>query len=138
MVERTHLQLKDALRACGAAADWPRHLPWVLLGMLTMPKEDSNISSAEVVFGAPLVLPGQLPGVPGTSPPVFQQDVCAAPSSIPSRGPPADPAVEKIPKQLQEAAFVYVRQGGHKTPLATANSSPFAVISLSPKFFVID
>ena len=61
MVERSHRQLKDALRA---GADWPSHLPWVLLGLLTAPKEDSSISSAELLYGAPLVLPGQLPGVP--------------------------------------------------------------------------
>ena len=61
MVERSHRQLKDALRA---GADWPSHLPWVLLGLLTAPKEDSSISSAELLYDAPLVLPGQLPGVP--------------------------------------------------------------------------
>ena len=31
MVERSHRQLKDALRACLAGPTWPDHLPWVLL-----------------------------------------------------------------------------------------------------------
>jgi transposase InsO family protein len=33
LVERTHRQLKDALRARQAGVDWPAHLPWVLLGL---------------------------------------------------------------------------------------------------------
>ena len=32
-VERSHRQLKDALRAHATGADWPSHLPWVLLGL---------------------------------------------------------------------------------------------------------
>ncbi len=64
MVERVHRQLKDALRARGAGPAWHSHLPWVLLGLHAAPKEDSAVSSAELVTGTPLVLPGQLLHVP--------------------------------------------------------------------------
>jgi transposase InsO family protein len=60
MVERSHRQVKDSLRARLAGPDWPSHLLWVLLGLHAAPKEDTNISSAELVFGAPLALPGEL------------------------------------------------------------------------------
>ncbi len=50
MVERAHRQLKDALRAHQAANYWPEHLPWVLLGLRAAPKEDSGVSSAEMVL----------------------------------------------------------------------------------------
>ena len=56
MVERCHGQLKAALRARLASTEWPEHLPWVLLGLRTAPKEDSAISSAELMFGTPLSL----------------------------------------------------------------------------------
>jgi transposase InsO family protein len=46
MVERTHRQLKAALRARLGGSRWPEHLPWVLLGLRTAPKEDSGISAA--------------------------------------------------------------------------------------------
>jgi transposase InsO family protein len=59
MVERMHRQLKDALRAHGAGAAWHSHLPWVLMGLCAAPQEDSAVSSAELVTGTPLVLPGQ-------------------------------------------------------------------------------
>jgi hypothetical protein len=42
LVERTHRQLKDALRARQAGVDWPAHLPWVLLGLRAAPKEVSG------------------------------------------------------------------------------------------------
>jgi transposase InsO family protein len=57
IVERAHRQIKDALRACLDGAEWPLHLPWVLLQ--AAPKEDSAISSAELVFGAVFTLSGQ-------------------------------------------------------------------------------
>jgi hypothetical protein len=56
MVERTHGQLKAALRAQFAGSRWPEHLPWVLLGLRTAPKEDSGVSAAELVYGAALAL----------------------------------------------------------------------------------
>jgi hypothetical protein len=59
MVERSHRQLKDALRARLAGVNWYQHLPWVLLGLRAAPKEDSAVSSAELVYGASPSLPGE-------------------------------------------------------------------------------
>ncbi len=66
MVKRTHRQLKDVLRARLAGPRWPEHLPWVLFGLRAVPKEDSGLSSAKLVFGMPLTLPCQLLAVPET------------------------------------------------------------------------
>ena len=49
MVERVHRQLKESLKARLATADWPQHLPWVLMGIRNAPKEDSGRSAAELV-----------------------------------------------------------------------------------------
>jgi len=70
MVERSHRQLKNSLRARLAANDWPDHLPWVLLGLRAAPKEDANVSSAELVYGTPLSLPGEF--VQGKEPPAAE------------------------------------------------------------------
>ena len=59
MVEKTHGQLKAALRVRQAGSRWPEHLPWVLLGLRTAPKEDSGVSAAELVYGAALALPAE-------------------------------------------------------------------------------
>ncbi len=58
MVERVHRQVKEALQARAAQNDWPAHLPWVLLSLRAAPKEDSRVSSAELVYGARLNIPG--------------------------------------------------------------------------------
>ena len=50
LVERFHRRLKDALRSRAAAADWHDHLPWVLLGIRTAFREDSEFSLAEAVY----------------------------------------------------------------------------------------
>jgi hypothetical protein len=42
-------------------------LPWVLLGIRTAPKEDLRTSSAELVYGAPLTVPGDFVATPTTS-----------------------------------------------------------------------
>jgi hypothetical protein len=55
-VKRLHGILKDALRACAAAANWAQELPWVLLGLGAQPREDTGLSAAEAVFETPIVL----------------------------------------------------------------------------------
>ena len=138
MVERCPCQLKDALRACSAVGDWLSHLLWVLLELRAAPKEYSGISSAEVAYGAPLVLPSQLSGVPESPLAVFKEDISVAPPFIPSRGPATSPPdFNQIPKQLQEATFVYVCRGGSKPPLTPVYSGPFVVVSRSPKYCIL-
>jgi hypothetical protein len=50
MVERAHRSLKAALMARCAGNNWVSHLPWVLLGLRTMPRERLRVSSAEMVY----------------------------------------------------------------------------------------
>jgi transposase InsO family protein len=57
-MERFHRRLKNSLRARLANSGRPQHLPWVMLGLRAAPREDSGLSAAELVFGAPLSLPG--------------------------------------------------------------------------------
>jgi transposase InsO family protein len=67
LVKRAHRRLKDTLKAKLAGTSWPTHLPWVLLGLRAAPREDSGVSTAELVYGAPLNLPGSL--IPTAKPP---------------------------------------------------------------------
>jgi cleavage and polyadenylation specificity factor subunit 1 len=56
-VQRLHRRLKDALCARAAAATWSKQLPFVLLRLRAQPREDTGLSPAEAVFGAPIVFP---------------------------------------------------------------------------------
>jgi hypothetical protein len=38
---------------------WSEELPFVLLGLWSQPREDTGLSTAEAVFGAPIVLPNE-------------------------------------------------------------------------------
>ena len=60
LVERFHRRLKESLKACLKGPDWADQLPWIVLGLRTEPKEDLNSSTAELVYGAPLMVPGEL------------------------------------------------------------------------------
>ena len=64
MVERFHRHMKTALKARLRGPDWIDELPWVLLGIRTAPKEDLATSSAELVYGAPLTVPGSFVATP--------------------------------------------------------------------------
>ena len=59
IVERVNRTLKTALKASRSPSEWHDNLPWILLVLCNLSKEDmSRISPNEVVFGEPLRLPG--------------------------------------------------------------------------------
>ena len=60
MIERFHRTLKTALKARLTGPNWVKELPWVLLGLRTTPKEDLGTTSAKLVYGEPLTIPGEL------------------------------------------------------------------------------
>ena len=60
LVDRFHRTLKTALRAQLDHIHWEKQLPLVLLGLRSAVKIDLNCSSAELVHGTTLTLPGQL------------------------------------------------------------------------------
>ncbi|XP_076062485.1 uncharacterized protein LOC143037812 [Oratosquilla oratoria] len=59
MMERFHRTFKVALIPRCSISTWGTQLPWVLLALRTMTKEALSISPAEMVFGDPLVVPGE-------------------------------------------------------------------------------
>ena len=141
MVERVHRQLKDTLRAREAGAEWPEHLPWVLLGLHAAPKEISGISSAQLVLGQPLVLPGELKDVAEAPAEDFSTQLASA-DSPPTCQPHSYAAVAAsnitISKQLQEAHYMYVRRGGTIPPLSQVYSDPYHVLHAGPKVFTLE
>ena len=140
MIERFHRQLKDSLRARLAASDWLSHLPWILLGLWSAPKEDHNVSSAELLCGVPLTLPGEL--LESEEPPAatFLEKLRQTSTSfLPTRpvagpSPSADP-----PKALRTADFVFIRKvGAPGPPLSPLYKGPYKVVARGPKFFKLE
>ncbi len=114
MVERCHGQLKAALWPWLASTEWPEHLPWVLLGLRTTPKEDSAISSAELMFGTLLSLPAEF--IPDAEP--SAEHFLARFRGMEMRAPMPLTYAEvaaKPPMALMEASHVHQTWRGHYT-----------------------
>ena len=139
MVERAHRQLKDALRAHEAGADWPDHLAWVLLGLRAAPKESSGLSSAQLVFGQPLILPGELKDVHEAPPDLFNsllQSPEPPPTCQPRTYVDVASSPPQVPVHLQQARFVYIRRGGmHHSSSGTSLRGALLRAARGPQIF---
>jgi transposase InsO family protein len=138
LVERFHRQLKDALRARLAGVHWAEHLPWVLLGLRAAPKEDSNISSAEMLYGSPLTLPGELAGASEVTAAELVERIRSGAGPLPplpTRLPEAAGPLS-VPDVLQRATHVYILRGGVIPPLAPRYQGPYLVVQKEPKRFL--
>jgi hypothetical protein len=138
IVERSHRRLKDALRAPVAGHDRPNHLPWVLLGLRAAPKEDTNISSTELCFGASLTLPGEFIAVPEPPPQEFVDSLRVAPPPPSTRPQPCGQVAAALPASLLQAKFVYIRHGGPVPSLQPLYGGPYRVVSSSDKCFTVE
>ena len=76
LVERLHRTLKTAIMS-HECTSWTEALPIVLLGIRTVYKEDLQSSAAELVYGEPLRIPGELlvPTAPNMEPTIFIQEL---------------------------------------------------------------
>ena len=139
-MERFHRQLKEALRARLDSQDWPSHLPWVMLGLRSAPKEDCGLSSAEMVYGEALTLPGEFLE---TSTPPGDSFLQLLRERMSRFQPPPTRPVEAKPVSQQEAAlhkadYVYVKKGAVASSLSPLYSGPYRVISRGEKTFQVD
>jgi hypothetical protein len=110
-----------------------------MLGLQAAPKEISGISSAEAVYGQPLILPGELPPVDEVAPTEFRDKLSS--SSLPATCQPCSYAeVAAVPPvgQLLSTKVVYIKRGGSGPPLAPVYSGPYVVVQSGAKFFVVE
>jgi transposase InsO family protein len=141
LVERFHRHLKSALRARLTNPNWVDELPWVLLGIRTAPKEDLRTSSAELVYGAPLTVPGDFVATPttSTSPTTLLRTLHSKVQTfkpIPTSRHGTQPS--SIPQSLHHCQYVFVRRDCHRSPLDRPYEGPFKVVKPGNKVFTID
>ena len=141
LVERFHRHLKSALRARLTGPNWIDELPWVLLGIRTAPKEDLGCSSADLVYGSPLTVPGDFIAKEGQ-----HTDHNSQLQQLRERVGTLAPVPTSrhgivsvsVPAKLQQAQYVFVRRDAHRTPLQRPYEEPFRVIETEPKTFKLD
>ena len=141
LCERFHRSLKAAIRASLTDDGWVDRLPWVMLGLRTAPKEDLRASSAELVYGQPLRVPGDF--IPtATAPWSAAQERTSLQDRV--RGftpvPTSQHGLPKacVPPSLRTAGYVFIRHDAHRGPFRPPYDGPFRVLEAGDKAFLVD
>jgi hypothetical protein len=95
------------------------------------------VSSAEMLHGLPITLPGQfLEAIEPLASNFLQQlQDTVVTQLFPTQPVPACRSSDILPKGLMEASYVYLRRDGNKPPLAQLCQGPYAVVKRGPKVF---
>ena len=105
--------------------------------MRANPKDDTGLSVSEAVYGSPLTLPGELVDIPELLPDAFLRKVNRAIDGF-AVSPPHHvcpvPSVQ-LPAALVSAKYVFVREDGVISSLATCYRGPYLVIDRQDKYF---
>ena len=125
-------------RSCSTGSgSWLDHLPFVLLGMRTAVRDDSDCSPADLLYGAPLCLPGDMfsPSDPQPMPSDFARRLrvvlgAAAPIPIVHNRAP----VSRVDPALRSASHVFLRVDAVRRPLVPPYLGPFQVLGHSEDF----
>ena len=142
MVERMHRQLKAALTSQTNPNQWSETLPLVLFGMRTVVKEDIKASSAEMVFGSTLRIPGEFfndsfsnsldPTSYVTSLKTKMRQLKITPASHHTSKPVYQP------RFLNTCTHCFVRDDRVRPPLSAPYKGPYKVVFRRDKHFTLD
>ena len=142
LVERQHRRMKESLKSrLGTRPDWHRELWAVLLGIRTTPRDEIGGSTAELVFGTPITVPGDLvadkefqPATGETLKRVRQMVAGRVPAPMSRHCAPAT----HMPKELTSCKYVWVRVDKVVDPLAAKYTGPYRVLERHEKAFRLD
>ena len=129
-------------RSCASGSGtWLDHLPFVLLGMRTAVRNDSDCSPANLLYGSPLRLPGDMfsPSEPPPMPSDFARRLrvvlgSAVPMPVIHHGTP----VSRVDPALRSASHVFLRVDAVRKPLVPPYLGPFRVLGHSDSFKTFD
>ena len=142
MVERLHRQLKAAIKARGDTPNWTKELPFVLLGIRTSIKEDLKCSSAELVYGENLRVPGDVLIPPTSSDEPTSEFVKLIRDAMINTTPTDTRKTRQVniyvPTDLDKTDYVFVRVDKVKTAMVSPYEGPFKVIKRMRKYFVLE
>ena len=119
---------------------WLQHLPFVLLGMRSSIREDSQCSPSDLVFGAPLRLPGDM--LSPSDPAPLASDFAARLRSVMTAAVPMPVSYHgcqpfRLDPALQSSSHVFLRVDAVRRPLVPPYVGPFKVLRRGPKTFDI-
>ena len=143
MVERFHRQLKAALKCHSNPQQWIDSLPLVLLGIRTALKHDLKCTTAELVYGVTLRLPGDFFATPQThalsDPASYVDRLKDTMNNIQYRSSRRPSQTSTfVHKDLNQCTHVFVRHDAIKPPLQPTYDGPFKVIDRKERHFVVE
>lgn len=139
IIERWHRTIKSAIK-CHKTDKWMDVLPFVLLGLRSIHKEDLGATSAELVYGTTLRLPSEFFHDSGTD--------CNAPDYVtkiknclqdikPVQTSKHTSRSVFVEQRLNTCSHVFVRTDAVRTPLQPTYKGPFPVSERRDKYFKI-
>ena len=143
LIERFHRHLKASLKAYHNPIHWTDSLPMVLLGVRTQLKEDLQCTTAELVYGTTLRLPGEFFDV-------NKMDATSDPASYVTRLKQvmrhlkASPVHQQkltntyVSPDLQSCTHVFVRHDVVRKSLQQPYNGPYKVLMCTDKYFLLD
>ena len=143
IIEHFHRQLKASLKAQVSPTHWVDSLPLVLLGIREALKDDMQCSTAELVYGTALRLPGEFfhnsdnaeldnPSSYAARLRLTMQKLQATPvRSQPQRK-------VHVCKELASCTRVFVRNDTVRKPLQQPYTGPYRVLQRSDKHYTVD
>ena len=140
LVERFHRHLKGVLKASPDPTDWGDMLPMVLLGIRTSLKQDLKSSTAELVYGTTLRLPGDFFQSTTTQldPVTYVTRLSTAMQQLqPPKVRQQSPRKSHVSEDLQTCTHMFVRHDAVKRPLRQPYDGPFEVIKRHDKHFTL-
>ena len=109
LVERFHISLETFLHARLAGSDWFDHLPLVMLGLWTTPRDRTGFSASKAVYGTSLCLLGEFLDSVNLPPREFldriQSSLCGL--TLPPPHHVTHPS-ELVPAALASSEYVFV------------------------------
>ena len=129
-------------RAQSLSHSWSELLPLVLLGIRTAIKENLQFSTAELVYGTTLRLPGELISPSPVLTPSDHSDYITrlrsfmAQLKATSRTPGEHQTF--IHPSLSTSTHVFVRRDSVKRPLQRPYDGPYKILNRTDKYFTID
>lgn len=141
MVERFHRQLKAAIK-CHETSRWTETLPTVLMGIRAAWKDDLASTSAELVYGEPLRLPGEFLQIARAT---VEDDTGSFLKELrrhfnelrPVEGTRHGVKQHFVFKDLPTASHVFLRDDTVKSPLQQPYTGPYQVIRRHERAYAI-
>ena len=142
LVERLHRQLKGALKGHPHQEHWTDALPLVLLGIRTSLKEDMGCTTAELVYGTTLRLPGAYfspqPADTSLDPSSYVAKLRSRMQVLKATPPRSVSSQEDNRDTLKDATHVFIRHDAVRKPLQPPYDGPYKVLERSTKYFTVD